>query len=214
MLPSLRQTASRCASSLFPRCARTIYTGVSAKDQSVMDEALVAVGSQASPIPATATPAPSPSSLSSQHPTIIEIPPAEDPLLHYFASSLLTHGHRARAARITSNTLLHIHAFTRAPPLPILRQAVEAAAPAVRTLMHKQGGKMVAKPVALGEKQRTRYAVQAILKASKSKIGRTVEERLARELIAIVQGHSVALEEKLRIHQFAMVNRGNAQTRV
>lgn len=137
----------------------------------------------------------------------MEIPPAEDPLLQYFTSSLLNHGKRARASRITSQVLLHIHAFTRAPPLPILQQAIIDAAPAVRTLMHRQGGKTVAKPIALGEKQRTRYAVRAILDASKTKTGRTIEERLARELIAVIKGDSEALKTKREIHRFAMVNR-------
>ncbi|KAG5643685.1 hypothetical protein DXG03_000518 [Asterophora parasitica] len=185
--------------STLARYARPLST---AKDTSIFNEALASVG-QAPPVPAAA-PTATPSS--SAIPAIIDIPPAEDPLLHYFTSSLLTHGHRARAARITSNTLLHIHAFTRAPPLPILRKAVDAAAPAVRTLMHKQGGKVIAKPVALGEKQRTRKAVQAILTASKTKVGRSVEERLAREIIAVVQGSSAALENKVAIHKFAMVN--------
>ncbi|KAF8061798.1 ribosomal protein S7 domain-containing protein [Lyophyllum atratum] len=208
MLPSLRLTTARC----LPRYARPMS---SSSDPAILAEAMgtLGVSTKAPPPPVVATPSSS-SSSSPKTPTIMNIPPAEDPLLHYFTSSLLTHGHRARAARITSNTLLHIHAFTRAPPLPILRKAIEDAAPAVRSLMHKQGGKMVAKPVALGEKQRTRKAVQAILKASKTKMGRTVEERLARELIAIVQGKSVALDEKENIHKFAMVNRGNAQTRV
>ncbi|KAF5386712.1 hypothetical protein D9615_002074 [Tricholomella constricta] len=211
MLPSLRITATRC----LPRYSRMMSTVGSEKDQSIFDQALASVGQSPNPTqPLLAAGTPGASSSNTTIPTIMEIPPAEDPLLHYFTSSVLTHGHRARAARITSNTLLHIHAFTRAPPLPILRKAIEAAAPAVRTLMHKQGGKVLAKPVALGEKQRTRKAVQAILAASKSKIGRTVEERLAREIIAVVQGKSAALDNKEAIHKFAMVNRGNAQTRI
>jgi len=179
----------------------------SANDQAIMSEAYGALGLSTTGATPPATP-------STSIPSVMNIPPAEDPLLHYFTSSILQHGHRAKAARLTSQTLLHIHAFTRAPPLPILRQAVFDAAPAVRTLMHRQGGKTVAKPVALGEKQRTRFAVQAILKASESKPGRTVAERLARELIAVVQGDSEALKKKVEIHRFAMVNRGNAQTRV
>ncbi|KAG6852740.1 hypothetical protein C0991_009406 [Blastosporella zonata] len=155
------------------------------------------------------TPQPTPG-----RPSLMNIPPAEDPLLRYVASWLNVHGHRARASRIVSNTLLHIHTFTRAPPMPIFRQAILDAAPAVRTLNHKHGGKAVHKPIALGEKQRIRYAVKEILQASKKRTGRTVEERLARELIAIVQGASPALEVKSKLHTFAMLNRGNAQTRV
>ncbi|KAG6839944.1 hypothetical protein H0H87_012652 [Tephrocybe sp. NHM501043] len=160
-------------------------------------------------VPATTT-----TSSTSVKPSLMNIPPSEDPLLHYVTSWLTLHGHRARASRIVSNTLLHIHAFTRAPPMPIFRQAIISAAPAVRTLSHRHGGKAVLKPIALGEKQRIRYSVKEILEASKAKVGRTVEERLAREMIAIVQGQSKALEKKEGIHKLAMVNRGNAQARI
>jgi hypothetical protein len=103
--------------------------------------------------------------------------------------------------------LLHIHALTRAPPLPIVRQAILDAAPAVRTLMHKHGGKVIGKPVALSEKQRTRYAIQAILAEIASHQG-TLEEKLAKEMIAVLRGTSNVVRKKLeQIHQVAMVNR-------
>jgi hypothetical protein len=73
--------------------------------------------------------------------------------------------------------------------------------------MQRQGSKSVAKPVALGEKQRVRFAVQWILEASEGKMGKTVEERLAREIVAVVQGTSQALKKKEETHRFAMVNR-------
>ncbi|KAF8889800.1 ribosomal protein S7 domain-containing protein [Infundibulicybe gibba] len=174
---------------IVPRTKPVRY--ISSSQQAVMS--LPGAGPSAPPVAPTA-------------PHLMNIPPPQDPLLHYITSSLLTHGHRARASRITSETLLHIHALTRAPPLPILRHAVFAAAPAVRTLMHRQSGKTVPRPVALGEKQRVRYA--------RNRPGRTVQERLAREIVAAVQGNSDALKKKEEAHKFAMVNRGNAQTRV
>jgi small subunit ribosomal protein S7 len=148
-----------------------------------------------------------PSPSDSKFPPILNIPPAEDPLLRYLTSIIQTHGHRVKAARITSRTLLHIHAFTRAPPLRIIREAVAAAAPAVKCLAHRRGTKTVYKPIALGEKQRVRFALQWILKASDSKAGQTLEERLAREFIAVIQGKSTAITRKEEVHQFAMVNR-------
>jgi small subunit ribosomal protein S7 len=81
------------------------------------------------------------------------------------------------------------------------------AAPAVRCMTHKHGTKNVSKPIPLGEKQRTRHAVKWILEACEKKMGRTLEERLAREMVAIIRGESEALRKKEEIHRFAMVNR-------
>ncbi|KAA1478322.1 ribosomal protein S7 [Dentipellis sp. KUC8613] len=147
-------------------------------------------------------------------PPLLDIPPAEDPLLQYITDFMQFNGKRKRAQRTVSRMLLWLHTFTRQAPLPILREAVRAAAPAVRSISHKHGGKTVVRPVALKEKQRVRFAVDWILKASKSKSGQTVEERMAREVIAVLQGSSSVLDAKRRVHEVAMVNRGNAQSRV
>lgn len=137
----------------------------------------------------------------------LEIPPAEDPLLGYITAALIRDGKLAQAQRTTANTLTWIHALTRAEPLPIFRHAILQVAPAVRTKVRRHGSKTIVKPVALGEKQRVKFAVQWLLEASKSKTGRTAEERLARELVAVIQGNSSALKKKEEVHTLAMVNR-------
>lgn len=140
-------------------------------------------------------------------PVMLSIPPAEDPLLQYLTSNIMKHGRRSKAARITSRTLLHLHSFTRSEPFPLLREAILAASPAVKCLSHRYGAKSVYKPIALGEKHRTRFAVKWILEASDSKPGKTLEERLAREVIAVLEGNSKALTKKAELHRIAMVNR-------
>jgi small subunit ribosomal protein S7 len=140
-------------------------------------------------------------------PPILDIPPAEDPLLQFMTNTIMRHGKRKRASRIVSRMLLWVHSLTRAPPLEIVREALLLAAPAVRSMSHTHGGKIVSRPIALSEKQRTRYAVKWILKASDNRSGQTLEERLAREIIATIQGTSSVLAEKERVHTFSMVNR-------
>jgi small subunit ribosomal protein S7 len=143
----------------------------------------------------------------SHHHHVLDIPPEEDPLLQFITNTIMRHGKRKRASRVVSRMLLWVHSLTSAPPLEIVRHAVLLAAPAVRTVSHTQGGKIISRPVALSEKQRTRYAVKWILKASDNRPGQTLEERFAREIIATLQGSSSVLAEKDRVHTFAMVNR-------
>ncbi|KAL4080998.1 ribosomal protein S7 domain-containing protein [Scleroderma citrinum] len=135
------------------------------------------------------------------------VPPANDPLLHYLTSALQKDGRRARAARLVSRTLLHIHTSTRAPPMPIVREAILTASPAVKLGSHKYGTKTLQVPYALTEKQRIHAGVKAILAASESRPGKSVDIRLARELIGVLQGESNAIVEKGRLHKLAMVNR-------
>lgn len=135
------------------------------------------------------------------------IPPADDPLLHYLTSALTKDGHRSKAARLVSRTLLHIHTSTRAPPMPIVREAILTASPAIKLGSHRYGTKTLQVPYALTEKQRIHAGVKAILAASQSRPGKSVDIRLARELIGVLQGESNATVEKGRLHKLAMVNR-------
>jgi small subunit ribosomal protein S7 len=212
MLSQLPRAAARCsAARTLAHASRTLSTTPAVGQPSVdatLTDSLAALGlAPSSSASTTASPPPTRAKPVDESKLVLNIPPAEDPVLAYFASALLQNGHRARASRIVARTLMYLHGYTRAPPLPILREAVLAAAPAVKTTSRRVGAKTNFKPTALGEKQRTRYAVQWILKASESKQGQTVEERLAREIIAVLQGNSEALKKKEEVHKFAMVNR-------
>ncbi|KAF8162695.1 ribosomal protein S7 domain-containing protein [Crassisporium funariophilum] len=212
----LAQTARRRLPQLFQRHARPISSGGSlGRDRETRNDAMSLFGldglgelteevdiSSLLPPPPPAT---EPTNLDNMH---HHIPPARDPILQFITTLIMTDGKFARAAKTTTQMLLHIQAFTRMPPMPIVRQAVLDASPAVRCLTYKQGGKAIPRPVALSERQRTRAGITWILKSSDAKPGRTLAERLAREMISVIKGDSKALENKVKQHQFAMVNRG------
>ncbi|KAL5511197.1 hypothetical protein ACEPAH_4412 [Sanghuangporus vaninii] len=143
------------------------------------------------------------------HKIFLDIPPAQDPLIHYLASSLLHDGRRHSAERRAARVLLHLHTLTRAEPLPLLRQAIEKVMPNVRVTRHKHSTKIIEIPVALNEKQQVRYAMKWMLKEAEVRGGRTIEERLAREIVLVLNGTSGALKQKNVLHTTAMVNRGN-----
>ncbi|KAF9262161.1 ribosomal protein S7 [Marasmius fiardii PR-910] len=140
----------------------------------------------------------------------MNIPPQEDPLLHFLASRIMNHGERAKASRTISEMLLHIHAWTRSPPLPLLRQAIFKLSPAVKVVGHKHSTKMIYKPVPLSEKQGIWWATEWILDATKGRQGGpTLAERMAREVILILKDESTTLQKKKQFHEAAMMNRGN-----
>ena len=100
-----------------------------------------------------------------------------------------------------------IHTMTRAPPLPILREAVLAASPLVKCISQRKSVKVTQKPIALSERHRTAYGVKWILWASAARQEPTLEARLAREVVAVLQGESRALTKKAETHRQAMINR-------
>jgi small subunit ribosomal protein S7 len=141
-------------------------------------------------------------------PAFYDIPPEHDPLLHLLTTSIMKNGRYSKASKITSDTLLYIHTYTRAPALPILRAAILMASPAVRNVRYRQGTKSLVRPYPLNERQRTKKGIDWLLKEVEGKMsGRTLQERLAKEVIAIVRGDSPVLKLKEETHRLAMVNR-------
>ncbi|KAH8116894.1 ribosomal protein S7 [Phellopilus nigrolimitatus] len=143
------------------------------------------------------------------HKIFLDLPPAQDPLLRYLTSAFQHDGRRHTAERRASRVLMFLHTLTRAAPLELLRAAIDRVSPSVRIVSHKRAARNIMIPVALREKQQVRYAVKWMLKASESRGGRTVEERLAREIVLVLNGNGGALRQKESLHQTATVNRGN-----
>jgi len=161
------------------------------------------------PIASTSTPS---------TPHFMNIPPAEDPLLRLFTSCIMQDGERQKAEKTTSQVLLHLHAYTRQPPLELFRQALFNAAPAVRCMNQRRGPKAIVKPIPLSEKQRMRRAIAWIwdvvnVRSKSATTGRTLAERTAREMIKILNGDSGVLKKKEQVHNMALANRGSVRGR-
>ncbi|KAK0190580.1 ribosomal protein S7 domain-containing protein [Armillaria mellea] len=140
--------------------------------------------------------------------TFMNIPPPEDPLLQFLATMVMKHGKKAKASKIVSRTLLHIHAYTRAPPLPILREALFAISPLTVCLRVKTTAlKHIMKPVPLSERRSLRKGISWLLDECKRPGPLALEERLAREIIEILNGTSKILAKRDAAHKEAMLNK-------
>lgn len=143
------------------------------------------------------------------------IPPAQSPILQMFISWIMKDGKRATAAKRISDMLLRIHIMTQSQPLPIVEAAVERASPAVWIgKMKKGGGRTVLKPKPLNERQRVSWGVYWIMEGAnkKGRPGKDIADRLAREVIAVLQDTGKepkvwANMEKEKMHKLALVNR-------
>ncbi len=136
------------------------------------------------------------------------------PLLSRIIGILQKDGKKARAMRQLSEVLNHLSLATRDSPLPILAAAVERASPLVRMQTKKAGGKSLQVPIPLSERQATRRAIVAIIEASRKRPDAELATRLAKEIIAVVEGTSSTLQKKEEAHKVALANRANASVRI
>ncbi|RXW19563.1 hypothetical protein EST38_g6299 [Candolleomyces aberdarensis] len=182
-----------------------------------LEEARDVLGEPSVPVPTPTTPSKvlteSSSPLAQGEDALFEVPPERDPLLQFLTTSVMKHGRYARAKKVISEMLLHIHTLTRAPPMPIVREAILKASPAVRVASTKVGARAIVRPIALSERQRTGKGIKWIIEASHDKPGKQMQVRLAKEMVAVVRGQSSALKKKEEAHKSAMVARGAIRTR-
>lgn len=99
--------------------------------------------------------------------------------------------------------------------MPLLRESIRLAAPGIRITQQKKGGKQVAVPRALNERQRVHKAISWILEASNKRKNpnaggsKKFGERVALEIEAVLNGTSDVLKKKEQLHAMATVNRAN-----
>lgn len=142
-------------------------------------------------------------------PEKLHLPPPEDATLAYFTSLIMRDGKRHQAARTVANTLNNLHILTHSSPLPILREAIERAGPAVKVVSQKQRNKSLMTPRPLNAKQRTGQAIRWIIRMSDNRPEHDLDQRLAKEILTIVTnpGSSNVMKKKEEVHKLALANR-------
>lgn len=142
------------------------------------------------------------------------LPPKSDELLESFVGYLQRDGKKAQATSHVLKMLSHLSAALNSDPLPALRHAVELAAPLVKMQSHTVGVKTTMVPVALNARQQRRKGIMAIITASGKRNDREIDRRLAREVVAVLEGTSETLKRKDEVHRDAVRNRANVGVRM
>jgi len=101
-------------------------------------------------------------------------------------------------------------------PVAYLQTAIDSVAPLMRIRSTKgSGGFRESVPSPLALKQRRRKAVMWIIDAADKKKGRmNLAERLADEIVAVVEGRSSAWEKRQQVHKTAVASRANVRVKV
>ncbi|CAG8586054.1 18930_t:CDS:2 [Acaulospora morrowiae] len=132
-----------------------------------------------------------------------------DPSIILLTDLIMKDGKKARAQRYVSDCCLEIRKQTNNNPYKIIKAAIEKASPLVGHLSFKKGSKAIQIPCPLNERQKHHKAIKWILKASDKRPGKKFSNRLALEILAVINGQSQALQQKDAVHKLALANREN-----
>ncbi|ODO04669.1 hypothetical protein I350_05278 [Cryptococcus amylolentus CBS 6273] len=137
------------------------------------------------------------------------VPPSEDPSLDLFTNCLMKHGKKTEAQKMVQSVLKLLHQTTAQPPQPLLRQSILLASPSVKILSMRKSAKTILTPRALTERQRSRQGIAWILKAAEKgrKSGVSRDQRIAREVLAVLEGTSDVFKWLEDVHKSGYLNR-------
>ncbi|WVR03880.1 hypothetical protein IAU60_000879 [Kwoniella sp. DSM 27419] len=143
------------------------------------------------------------------------LPPKADPSLEMLTNCLMKDGKKGDAEKMVSRVLGLLHASTNLPPQPLVRQAILLSSPSIKILSMRKSAKTVLSPRALTERQRTRQGIAWILKAAEKgrKGGVSRDQRIAREVLAVLEGQSDVFKWLEERHKVAYLNRSNMTAR-
>ena len=130
-----------------------------------------------------------------------------------FISSLMYQGKKSTAERIFYSAMDMIEERTGQPGVTVFKQAISNVKPALEVKSRRVGGASLQVPVEVRPERRTALAMRWVIDFARGRTEKTMQERLAAELILASKGEGNAIKKKEDTHKMAEANRAVAHYR-
>jgi len=127
-----------------------------------------------------------------------------------FINQIMRRGKKTIARKIVYRAFDFIKEKTKKDPLEIFEKAIENASPLLEVKPKRVGGATYQVPREVRGDRRMTLAMRWIIKAAKSKKGKSMKEKLAEELISASENEGAAVKKKEDTHRMAEANRAFA----
>ena len=136
-----------------------------------------------------------------------------DRLVAKFINSLMWKGKRNLAERILYQAFDIIEEKTRENPLKIFKRAVDNVKPHLEVRSRRVGGSTYQIPIEVRPNRRTALSFRWLISNARARKERTVQERLAAELLDASNNTGSAIKKKDDTHRMAEANKAFAHYR-
>jgi small subunit ribosomal protein S7 len=130
-----------------------------------------------------------------------------------FINRLMLRGQKATAERIVYNALQLTAQQVNSDPEEALERAIRNAAPLLMVKSRRVGGATYQVPMEVGEDRGRALAMRWLIASARARSGKSMEEKLASELVDAVQGRGVAIKKRDDLHKMAEANKAFAHYR-
>ena len=144
---------------------------------------------------------------------ILPDPKYHDRLVSKFVNSMMADGKRSVAERLLYSALDVVAERAKDEALGLFRKAVENVKPVVEVRSRRVGGATYQVPVEVRPSRRASLAMRWIVQNARSRGEKSMEERLAGELLDAAANRGAAVKKKEDTHRMAEANKAFAHYR-
>lgn len=124
-----------------------------------------------------------------------------------FINNLMRNGKKARAEHIVYGAMDIISERTSKEPLGVFDEAIERTGPTVEVKSRRVGGANYQVPVPVRPVRKTALAMRWIITAARGRREKSMEMRLANELLEASEGSGSAVRRREEVHRMADANK-------
>ena len=144
---------------------------------------------------------------------ILPDPKYGDPVVAKFINCVMREGKKSVAEKIVYGALERIQRRTGRDPLPLFLEAIENVKPSLEVRSRRVGGATYQVPVEVRPERRQTLAIRWLIHAARARSERTMEERLANELLDAANNRGAAVKKREDTLRMAEANRAFAHYR-
>ncbi len=130
-----------------------------------------------------------------------------------FINKVMERGKKGLAERIVYGAMETIQQRTGREPLEVFEQALYNATPVLEVKPRRVGGATYQVPVQIEGERRRSLAIRWLLTAAKNRPGKSMEEKLANELLDAFNNTGATIKRREDTHRMAEANRAFAHYR-
>jgi len=130
-----------------------------------------------------------------------------------FINRLMLRGQKATAERVVYNALQLTGQQVNSNPEEALEQAIKNVAPLLMVKSRRVGGATYQVPTEVGEDQGRALAMKWLIASARARSGKSMEEKLANELVDAVNSRGTAIKKRDDLHKMAEANKAFAHYR-
>jgi small subunit ribosomal protein S7 len=134
-------------------------------------------------------------------------------LVARFINKIMQRGKKGLAERIMYGALEIIQTRTGRNPVEVFEQAVYNATPVLEVKPRRVGGATYQVPVQIEGRRRQSLAIRWILMSAKNRNGKSMQEKLANELMDAFNGTGATIKRREDTHRMAEANKAFAHYR-